>query len=124
MEAETSNLEDTSLSETTLKPSDESESTRPTKDVADPGMTGLSVVTTVSGLTLAIYLMSLDSSIIATAITVILVTSPFNSTDDIGLFLAHCLQALRPRACACEDLCSFGIPVLILAHIQLCAYSF
>ncbi|KAJ5713617.1 uncharacterized protein N7483_010798 [Penicillium malachiteum] len=82
MEAETS--KDVSLSETTLKPSDEIEGTRPAEDVADPGMTGLSIIAIVSGLTLAIFLMSLDSSIIATAIPVI--TSQFNSTEDIAWY--------------------------------------
>ncbi|KAJ5740300.1 Major facilitator superfamily domain general substrate transporter [Penicillium malachiteum] len=97
MEAETS--KDSSLLETTLKPSNEIEATRPTEDVADPGMTCLSLVATMSGLTLAIFIMSLDSSIIATAIPVI--TSQFNSTQDIawyGSAYAFAMCAVQPLA--------------------------
>ncbi|KAJ5697901.1 Major facilitator superfamily domain general substrate transporter [Penicillium malachiteum] len=116
MEAETS--KDSSLSEITLHPSNKIEATRLTEDVADPGMTGLSLVATMSGLTLAIFIMSLDSSIIATAIPVI--TSQFNSTEDIawyGSAYAFAMCAVQPLAGKIYS--SFPIKQLFLGFLAI-----
>jgi hypothetical protein len=62
-------------------------------------LSGLPLALVITGLALAIFLMSLDSSIIATAIPEI--TARFNSTEDIGWYgsaYSFALCALQPIA--------------------------
>jgi MFS family permease len=62
-------------------------------------LTGLPLVLVIAGLGLAIFLMSLDSSIIATAIPRI--TADFNSTSDMGWYgsaYSFAMCALQPMA--------------------------
>ena len=62
-------------------------------------LSGLTLALVITGLALAIFLMSLDSSIIATAIPEI--TARFNSTEDIGWYgsaYSFALCALQPMA--------------------------
>lgn len=69
-------------------------------DVAsDYELTGIPLVLVITGLSLSIFLMSLDSSIISTAIPRI--TSDFNSTGDIGWYgsaYSFAMCALQPIA--------------------------
>lgn len=68
-------------------------------DASDYELTGISLVLVITGLGLSIFLMSLDSSIIATAIPRI--TSEFNSTGDIGWYgsaYSFAMCALQPTA--------------------------
>lgn len=69
-------------------------------DVAsDYELTGIPLVLVITGLSLSIFLMSLDSSIISTAIPRI--TSEFNSTGDIGWYgsaYSFAMCALQPIA--------------------------
>lgn len=69
-------------------------------DVAsDYELTGVTLVLVITGLALSIFLMSLDSSIIATGIPRI--TSEFNSTGDIGWYgsaYSFSMCALQPIA--------------------------
>ncbi|KAJ5959964.1 Major facilitator superfamily domain general substrate transporter [Penicillium vulpinum] len=68
-------------------------------DASDYELTGIPLVLVMTGLGLSIFLMSLDSSIIATAIPRI--TSQFNSTSDIGWYgsaYSFAMCALQPVA--------------------------
>ncbi|KAJ5384994.1 Major facilitator superfamily domain general substrate transporter [Penicillium concentricum] len=68
-------------------------------DATDYELTGIPLVLVMTGLGLSIFLMSLDSSIIATAIPRI--TSQFNSTSDIGWYgsaYSFAMCALQPVA--------------------------
>ncbi|KAK1144660.1 hypothetical protein N8T08_004964 [Aspergillus melleus] len=68
-------------------------------DAKNYELTGVPLVLVITGLGLAIFLMSLDSSIIATAIPRI--TSQFNSTSDIGWYgsaYSFAMCALQPIA--------------------------
>ncbi|KAJ5969659.1 hypothetical protein N7501_005907 [Penicillium viridicatum] len=68
-------------------------------DASDYELTGIPLVLVITGLSLAIFLMSLDSSIISTAIPRI--TSEFNSTGDIGWYgsaYSFAMCALQPIA--------------------------
>ncbi|KAJ5163159.1 Major facilitator superfamily domain general substrate transporter [Penicillium coprophilum] len=68
-------------------------------DARDYELTGIPLVLVMTGLGLSIFLMSLDSSIIATAIPRI--TSQFNSTGDIGWYgsaYSFAMCALQPVA--------------------------
>jgi Na+-driven multidrug efflux pump len=56
----------------------------PGEDIVDFELTGMKLFLVMIGLGLAIFLMSIDTSIIATAIPRI--TSQFGSTDDIGWY--------------------------------------
>lgn len=70
-----------------------------TTQAPDFELTGLPLALVILGLGLAIFLMSLDSSIIATAIPRI--TSQFNSTGDIGWYgsaYSFAMCALQPIA--------------------------
>lgn len=71
----------------------------PEDNTEDFELTGLPLALVIFGLALAIFLMSLDSSIIATAIPRI--TSQFNSTSDIGWYgsaYSFAMCALQPIA--------------------------
>jgi hypothetical protein len=61
-------------------------------------LTGIPLVVVITGLGLSIFLLSLDSSIIATAIPRI--TSEFNSTGDIGWYGSAYSFAM----CACQPI--------------------
>ncbi|KAI2963890.1 hypothetical protein CBS147324_8781 [Aspergillus niger] len=68
-------------------------------DASDYELTGIPLFLVITGLGLSIFLMSLDSSIIATAIPRI--TSQFNSTGDIGWYgsaYSFAMCALQPMA--------------------------
>ena len=68
-------------------------------DASDYELTGIPLFLVITGLGLSIFLMSLDSSIIATAIPRI--TSQFNSTGDIawyGSAYSFAMCALQPMA--------------------------
>lgn len=68
-------------------------------DASDYELTGIPLALVITGLGMSIFLMSLDSSIIATAIPRI--TSQFNSTSDIGWYgsaYSFAMCALQPIA--------------------------
>lgn len=77
---------------------DDNDSSR-TDVASDYELTGIPLVLVITGLSLSIFLMSLDSSIISTAIPRI--TSEFNSTGDIGWYgsaYSFAMCALQPIA--------------------------
>ncbi|KAJ5090236.1 Major facilitator superfamily domain general substrate transporter [Penicillium argentinense] len=81
------------------KNSSESEVESSGKNAADFELTGLQLFIVIFGLALAIFHMSLDSSILATAIPRI--TSQFNSTSDIGWYgsaYSFAMCALQPTS--------------------------
>ncbi|KAH8804570.1 major facilitator superfamily domain-containing protein [Xylogone sp. PMI_703] len=92
--------------------------TSPGQDGSDFELTGLRLALVIVGLVLAIFLMSLDSSIIATAIPRI--TSQFNSTGDIGWYgsaYSFAMCALQPIAG--KLFASFAIKELFLACLAV-----
>lgn len=68
------------------------EQTPKDKDVEDHYMSGAKLHILIVGLGIAIFIMALDMSILATAIPVI--TEKFQSTDDIGWYLSGYLLTL------------------------------
>lgn len=75
-----------------------SESDSPADDANNYELTGIPLIAVIAGLGLSIFLLSLDSSIIATAIPRI--TSQFNSTGDIGWYGSAYSFAM----CACQPI--------------------
>ncbi|KAJ5869565.1 hypothetical protein N7455_004506 [Penicillium solitum] len=88
-------------------------------DVAsDYELTGIPLVLVITGLSLSIFLMSLDSSIISTAIPRI--TSEFNSTGDIGWYgsaYSFAMCALQPIAGKLFG--SFPMKVIFLGSLAI-----
>ncbi|CAI7581359.1 unnamed protein product [Penicillium crustosum] len=88
-------------------------------DVAsDYELTGIPLVLVITGLSLSIFLMSLDSSIISTAIPRI--TSDFNSTGDIGWYgsaYSFAMCALQPIAGKLFG--SFPMKVIFLGSLTI-----
>ncbi|KAJ5673758.1 Major facilitator superfamily domain general substrate transporter [Penicillium macrosclerotiorum] len=87
------------------------------EEVSDFELRGLSLVLVFVGLALAVFLMSLDSAIISTAISRI--TSQFNSTGDIGCFpmkgmFLGCLAVLQLGSLLCA--LAVNSPMLIVGR--------
>ncbi|KAJ5213313.1 hypothetical protein N7449_000482 [Penicillium cf. viridicatum] len=96
--AEKPPIEDLCLPEVNSLSAGDSDSSR-TDVASDYELTGIPLVLVITGLSLSIFLMSLDSSIISTAIPRI--TSEFNSTGDIGWYgsaYSFAMCALQPIA--------------------------
>ncbi|KAF7553105.1 hypothetical protein G7Z17_g3883 [Cylindrodendrum hubeiense] len=90
-------IEEAPSSDTDSKSTRDSEP--PVTDASSFELKGLALALVMTGLSLAIFLMSLDSSIIATAVPRI--TSEFNSTGDIGWYgsaYSFAMSALQPMA--------------------------
>ncbi|KAJ9483491.1 hypothetical protein VN97_g9911 [Penicillium thymicola] len=90
----------------------------PTDVASDYELTGIPLVLVIAGLSLSIFLMSLDSSIISTAIPRI--TSEFNSTGDIGWYgsaYSFAMCALQPIAGKLFG--SFPMKVIFLGSLAI-----
>jgi hypothetical protein len=90
-----------------------------TNDATNYELTGIPLIVVIVGLGLSIFLLSLDSSIIATAIPRI--TSQFNSTGDIGWYGSAYSFAM----CACQPIAgklfaSFAMKVRLRFSAAFC----
>ncbi|KAJ5413177.1 hypothetical protein N7465_005482 [Penicillium sp. CMV-2018d] len=115
--AEKPPIEDLCSPETNSLSAGDSDSSR-ADDASDYELTGIPLVLVITGLSLAIFLMSLDSSIISTAIPRI--TSEFNSTGDIGWYgsaYSFAMCALQPIAGKLFG--SFPMKVIFLGSLAI-----
>ncbi|CAI7671755.1 unnamed protein product [Penicillium palitans] len=115
--AEKPPIEDTCAPEANSLSATDSNSSR-TDVASDYELTGIPLVLVMTGLSLSIFLMSLDSSIISTAIPRI--TSEFNSTGDIGWYgsaYSFAMCALQPIAGRLFG--SFPMKVIFLGSLAI-----